>query len=114
MKRLANIITVCVSLAIFLAVLIAFPLGCSKKQPEAKEIKIGAILPLTGDAAQWGVEAKRAIELSADEINSKGDIQGKRVYVIFEDSQLSPKVGTNTIHKLISQDGVKVIIGAIS
>ena len=114
MKRFTNLITGRALLIVVLGVLFVFPSGCSKKRSEAKEIKIGAILPLTGDAAQWGVEAKRAIELSADEINSKGDIQGKRVYVIFEDSQLSPKVGTNAIHKLISQDGVKVIIGAIS
>ena len=45
--------------------------GCSKR--ESDEIKIGAILPLTGEAAQWGVDAKRAIQLAVDEINEKTD-----------------------------------------
>jgi len=114
MKRLGNIITVRVSLVIFLAFLITFPLGCSKKQPETKEIKIGAILPLTGDAAQWGKEPQKAIELAIEELNNKGGVNGKKIIVMFEDSQAFPEKGVAAIKKLIVIDKVEVVIGAIS
>lgn len=77
------------------------------------EIRIGAILPLTGDAAQWGVDPQKAIELAVEEINQAGGIQGKIVRVIYEDDQCLPKIGTNAINKLINTDRVKVIIGAV-
>ncbi|RMD57361.1 MAG: hypothetical protein D6828_03820 [Nitrospirae bacterium] len=47
--------------------------GCKKQEPET--IKIGAILPLTGDAAQYGEWAKNGISLAVDEINAKKNFQ---------------------------------------
>lgn len=114
MKRLVNIITVRVSLAIFLAVLTAFPLSCSKKQSETKEIKIGAILPLTGSAAPYGENAKRGIELALSEINSKGGINGRLIKVIYEDSKTEPKEAVSALNKLFSLEGIRLIIGDIN
>lgn len=114
MKRLANIITVRVSLVIFLAVVIVFPLSCSKKQPEYKEIKIGAILPLTGDGALYGQMARKAIELAVEEINAKKGTGGKRFSVIYEDSQLKPNLAVNAATKLITVDKVLAIIGPMA
>jgi branched-chain amino acid transport system substrate-binding protein len=86
--------------------------ACSKKQPETKEIKIGAILPLTGGAAKYGQSAKNAIDLATEEISSTG-INGKKVKIIYEDDQADPKIGVAAFHKLISVDKVTVIIGAM-
>jgi len=59
--KLFNLLAVlCVSLLILT---VFFPLACSKKQPETKEIKIGVILPLTGSAGNYGEDAKLGIEL---------------------------------------------------
>ena len=51
------------SAILFMFALVAIlSFGCVKKAE--KEIRIGAILPLTGDAALYGENAKNAIELA--------------------------------------------------
>ena len=111
MKRLTNLITGRALLIVVLGVLIVFPFGCSKKSPEAKEIKIGAILPLTGDGAVYGQKEKNGIELAVHQINESEGIDGKKVKIIYEDSQGVPAPAVSAIQKLISQDKVQVVIG---
>ena len=65
MKKSTLIIVVLALVAI--AIILCF-LYYAKK-PE--EIKIGVILPLTGDAAVYGQELKHGIDLAIDEVNSK-------------------------------------------
>lgn len=114
MKRLTNLITGRALLIVVLGVLFVFPSGCSKKRSEAKEIKIGAILPLTGSAAPYGVNAKRGIELALAEINAKGGIEGASLVVIYEDSRTDPKEAVAALNKLFSLHGVRFIIGDIN
>ena len=51
-------------------------IGCAKK--EGKEIKIGAILPLTltGDNAVYGTAIQKGIELGLEEINKANVVNG--------------------------------------
>ena len=112
MKRFANLITVAIFLTTIFALL--FTPACSKKTPEAKEIKIGAILPLTGSAAPYGENAKRGIELALSEINSKGGINGRLIKVIYEDSKTDPKEAVSALNKLFSLEGIRLIIGDIN
>ncbi len=101
-------------LAIVLIALLFCPSGCKKEEPQAKEIKIGAILPLTGSAAPYGENAKRGIELALTEINAAGGIQGSRIRVLFEDSRTDPKEAVSALNKLYSTHGVRYIIGDIN
>lgn len=96
----------CVS-ALFLII------GC---KPDATEnqITIGAVLPLTGDAAQWGVAAQRGIQIAVDETNAAGGVRGSKVQILFEDDQLQPKVGTEAMQKLVNVNKVPAVIGSIS
>jgi branched-chain amino acid transport system substrate-binding protein len=98
---------------VVVVIVIAIYYGVIKKQtPTTKEtIKIGAILPLTGEAAVWGQNAKTGIELAKEEINKKGGINGRKIEVIYEDSQCDPKTGASAAQKLITVDKVQVIIG---
>lgn len=84
--------------------------SCAKKE----EIKIGAILPLTGEGAKYGQSAKRGIDLAVEEINLKGGIKGKKLTVVYEDSKGDPKEGTSAIQKLITMEKVPAIIGAMA
>jgi len=86
--------------------------GCAKEEPE--EYKIGSILPLTGDAAQWGAEPQKAIQMAVEEINSAGGINGKKLRVVFEDTQASAKLGTTVLNKLITSDKVQVVVGPVA
>lgn len=81
---------------------------------DVQPIKIGAILPLTGDLANYGENVKDGINLLSEEINAKGGIDGKKVVVIFEDSKGQPDQGVAAIQKLIGVDNVTAIIGDVA
>jgi branched-chain amino acid transport system substrate-binding protein len=90
-------------ISILLASLMVFPFGCVKK--EEKEIKIGTILPLTGDFAIFGEEIKKGIELAVDEAKKTG----VPLTVFYEDDQsLSPTAGINAANKLIIANKIDV------
>ncbi len=93
---------------IILALMLSF-FGCAKKEPE--EIKIGAIAPLTGDAAVYGSALKRGMDLAVEEINQRGGINGKKLSLIYEDSQGDPKVAVAAYNKLVNVDKVSTILG---
>lgn len=76
--------------------------------PEASgPIKIGAILPLTGEGASYGDVWEKAIELGKSEIEAK---YGQKFEIIYEDSQLKPENSATAAIKLINIDKVKAII----
>ncbi len=101
-------------LFIVLPLLVISFLGCSKRADEAKDIRIGAILPLTGDGALYGQMARKAIELAVEEINAKKGTGDKKFSVIYEDSQLKPDLAVNAATKLITVDKVLAIIGPMA
>lgn len=113
MKRYANQITCQILLTFVLLVLLIVPFGCAKKQPETKEIKIGAILPLTGESAFWGENIKKGIDLAVDEINQEGGILGGKITILYEDTQGKPAVGTQAVSELISIHNVQCVIGDV-
>ena len=76
-------------------------------------ITIGAIMPLTGDAAAWGVPPRNGALLAVEEINKSGGINGKRLKLIIEDGACDPKSGVNAINKLIASDKPIAIVGEV-
>ncbi len=95
---------------VFLTLLALFS-GCASK--EAEEIKIGAIMPLTGDNASYGLALKKGMDLAIDQINAQNGIQGKIVRIIFEDDQANPQLGVNAFTKLVNVDRVPMVLGAM-
>jgi branched-chain amino acid transport system substrate-binding protein len=94
---------------------------------EDKVVKIGAIFPLTGNAASAGIHAKAAIEVAMDIINNDhpelGDfplakgaglpgLGGAKVEVVFADNQGSPATGQNQALRLITEEKVVALTGA--
>ena len=75
-------------------------------------IKIGAILPLTGNASFYGEYGKQGLELALEDINNDGGVNGHPLEIVYEDSLGQPKAGLQAINKLIFE-GFKVIIGDI-
>ncbi|MCK4458341.1 MAG: ABC transporter substrate-binding protein [Methanosarcinales archaeon] len=99
-----------IGVVLFLAVIA----GACLQDTQPDEIRIGAILPLTGEAAEYGEDAKLGIDLAVEEINAAGGINGKRIQVVYEDSQATPSQGVSAIQKLTTVDKVPVIIGAMA
>jgi branched-chain amino acid transport system substrate-binding protein len=71
-------------------------------------IKLGYIGPLTGNAAAYGQDTKRAIEKYFADNPS---INGIPVEVIYEDSDCNGQKAASAATKLINVDGVKFILG---
>ncbi|MEA2884351.1 MAG: branched-chain amino acid transport system substrate-binding protein, partial [Bradyrhizobium sp.] len=92
-----------------------------------KVVKIGAVYPLSGNAASAGVHAKAAIETAVEIINNghpglgnlpvtKGPglpgLGGAKVEVVFADNQGSPATGQNQALRLITEEKVVALSGA--
>src|SRR5947208_13301163 len=92
-----------------------------------KTVKIGAIFPLSGNAASAGVHAKAAIETAMDIINNPhpelgnfplaknaglAGLGGAKVDVVFADNQGSPATGQNQALRLITEEKVVALTGA--
>jgi branched-chain amino acid transport system substrate-binding protein len=80
----------------------------------ADSIKIGVLLPLTGSNAKSGSIQKNSVRMAADEINTAGGINGKKIDPIIADTQGKPDAGRRAIEKLITRDKVLLIGGAFS
>lgn len=95
---------------ILIAFLIIFSFGCAKKK-ETKEIKIGALLPLSGDGAKYGEEAKNGIDLATEQINAKGGINGEKIRIVYEDDLGTATGAINGFDKLVASEKVPIVIG---
>jgi branched-chain amino acid transport system substrate-binding protein len=102
---------------------VGFAGGASAQQT----VKIGAIYPLSGNAASAGNFSKAAIELAVDLINNgnpnlkdlpladgKGlpGLKGAKVEVVFADNQGTPAAGQNQALRLITEEKVVALLGA--
>jgi ABC-type branched-subunit amino acid transport system substrate-binding protein len=69
-------------------------------------IKIGAILPLTGSGASYGVWMKGGAEMAAEEINAAGGIAGRKLEVIYEDHAADASKAVNAMRRLVEVEKV--------
>jgi branched-chain amino acid transport system substrate-binding protein len=91
-----------------------------------REVKIGALYPMTGPSAQVGLDNKNAIELALDIINtgkyrhlnlplskSEGlpNLKGAKVAVVIADHQGKPDLGLSEAERLITQEKVVALFG---
>ena len=84
----------------------------TSKQPEV--IKIGAILPLTGSAAEIAEQHKMGMDFAVQEINKKGGIKGKKLEIIYEDDKNDPKNTVTAFNKLTDVEKVPVVFTVMS
>jgi branched-chain amino acid transport system substrate-binding protein len=80
--------------------------GADASVSQAKPIKIGAILPLTGPVASAGEAAKHGIEKAVSDLIK----EGKKIEVVYEDGQYDSKASIAAYNKLKTNDGVNAII----
>lgn len=77
-------------------------------------IKVGVIGPLTGSASTYGQSVKNGVELLQNEVNTAGGIDGKQIEFIFEDDQADPNSAIQAFNKLVNNDKVVSILGAVT
>jgi branched-chain amino acid transport system substrate-binding protein len=77
-------------------------------------LKVGVVLPLTGEQAKFGEIEKNSFLMALEEINNAGGVNGKPIELTIEDDTGKPEVGRSAVEKLISQDKVAVLTGGYS
>jgi branched-chain amino acid transport system substrate-binding protein len=77
-------------------------------------IKIGALLPLSGDNANSGADMLNAARLAADEINAAGGVLGRKVEIVSGDDGCDPQTGTAAAQKLLVSGVVGIAGGYCS
>jgi branched-chain amino acid transport system substrate-binding protein len=77
----------------------------------ADTIKVGIILPITGEKAKFGEIEKNSFEMALAEINAAGGINGKKLELLFEDDTGRPDVARSAAEKLITKDRVVMLGG---
>jgi branched-chain amino acid transport system substrate-binding protein len=78
---------------------------------QAEELRIGFLAPRTGIFAQIGTDMVNGFQMYLDEHN--GTLGGAKVNFIVEDDQGKPDVDVTKAKKLILQDKVHMIVGAL-
>lgn len=94
-----------IGLGTLLGVLTA--VGASAAEP----LRVGVPVIFSGPGAFVGAAQKRSLEMQAEQLNAKGGISGRKVELIFYDTEGKPDVAVRMFNRLIKNDRVSVILG---
>lgn len=112
--------------------------GCSEKESTTKEaegekaettptsgevtvteeggtIKIGVLASLTGALESYGKQTKNGFELGLEyATDGTMEVAGKKIEVVFEDTETKPEVAVQKATKLLEEDEVDFLVGSSS
>ncbi|HYA91965.1 MAG TPA: ABC transporter substrate-binding protein [Thermodesulfobacteriota bacterium] len=98
-----------VSIAVIGVLVLSFGMAHAQGKP----IKIGQIIPMTGEAAESGKYHKQGAEIAIDKINASGGIKGRKLTVVLEDDQTTNPGGVAALQKLLEDKEIPVILSSI-
>lgn len=75
-------------------------------------LKIGTLLPITGDLAQYGSPMQDSVALLVEKVNGCGGVLRQPVAIVTEDSQTDPARAAAAMTKLAEVDRVSGVVGA--
>ena len=77
------------------------------------ELKVGVLVPLTGDLADFGGPGSDAADLAAAQVNAAAEAgdTGLSLTLVTEDTKTDPQAAQEAATKLIESDGVSAIAG---
>jgi branched-chain amino acid transport system substrate-binding protein len=77
----------------------------------AEPIKVGIVLPLTGEKATFGEIERNSFLMALSDINKAGGVKGAEIKLLIEDDTGNPDVARGATEKLISKDNVVMLGG---
>ncbi|MFN6571375.1 amino acid ABC transporter substrate-binding protein [Nostoc minutum NIES-26] len=80
----------------------------------ADGLKIGTLLPTTGDLASIGQQMVGSVPLLVETVNACGGVNGKPVTLVQVDDQTDPKSGAAGMSKLATLDKVAGVVGSFA
>jgi branched-chain amino acid transport system substrate-binding protein len=108
MKKFAVILSLAV------AVVLAARAIAAMAGPEEAPIRVGVVLPLTGDLSKFGKIEKNSFVMGLEEINAAGGVNGRPIELLFADDASTVDIGRSVAEKLIEQDKVIALTGGYS
>ena len=93
------------------ALLLAAPSTALAQAGSKGAVRVGVLLPLTGNTAWAGKTNRIAAAIAAEEVNAQDLAGGYRIELVFGDSQCDPRPAHDQAQRLISQEKVQLLIG---
>jgi branched-chain amino acid transport system substrate-binding protein len=93
------------------ASLLALAVALVARPARADEIKVGALLAVTGPASFLGAPEARTLEMLVEQTNAKGGIKGHKIKLVVKDTGASPEKAISFAKQLIEEEKVFAIIG---
>ena len=90
--------------------------GCQLTPTSSQDsgLKIGTLLPITGDLAQYGTPMQETANLLVNTVNACGGVLGEPITLVSADTQTDPAQGAQAMTKIVEADQVVGVIGAAS
>jgi len=122
--KLVKTLSLLVVVSLFLGVMA----GCGPQATEAPEeepvesaegegsdeaLQIALLVALSGDVKTFGDGARRGMEMAIAEWNEKGGVLGREIEMVVGDTKCDAQEASNVANKVINQDQIKYIVGAI-
>lgn len=113
-------------LAMLLLVLTMIVAACSGDKPaddekgadsteEGGTIKIGVLASLTGALESYGKQTQRGFDLGIEyATDGSMEVNGKKIEIIYEDTETKPEVAVQKATKLLEDDQVDFLVGSSS
>ncbi|WP_062350777.1 substrate-binding domain-containing protein [Bacillus kwashiorkori] len=108
-------------LYMFLAMIIGamlFTTACGSSGTSGKNkdvIKIGVLASFTGPLESYGKQTKQGFELGLQyATDGKMEVNGKKIEVVYEDTETKPEVATQKATKLFEEEEVDFLVGSSS
>lgn len=87
--------------------------GNGRQANPAATVKIGVIVPLTGNAGVLGDYTLKGVQLAVDEQNAKGGLLGKQIELDIQDSKGDPKEGVSVVKNMLAKEQKPFLIYSI-
>jgi branched-chain amino acid transport system substrate-binding protein len=89
--------------------------GCKTNQPAGagETVKVGVVVPLTGNAGVLGDYTLKGLQLAVDEQNAKGGLGGKKIELDVQDSKADPKEGVAIVKNMLAGERKPFLIYSI-
>jgi branched-chain amino acid transport system substrate-binding protein len=86
--------------------------GTGSRPENPSAIRIGVVLPFSGQLAAWGEEGKQAIELAVEQASTSP--ANRAAKVLYEDSKGDASDAVRAFRKLVDVDHVAAVIGEVT
>ncbi len=96
--------------------LCAFAATCLLSAPSvwAENIKVGALLAVTGPSSFLGGPEARTLEMMVEQANAKGGINGKKIELVLKDTAGNPEKAISLAKQLLEEENVLAVLGPSS